>query len=65
MRCSHTLRPGGGLVPWALITGYGTPVFWLGFALPIPWVFGAARLALLVADWRRLVLSAKKEISHA
>jgi hypothetical protein len=29
-------------------------VFWLGFALPIPWVLGAARVALLVAAWRRL-----------
>lgn len=29
-------------------------VFWLGFALPIPWVLGAARVALLVAARRRL-----------
>ena len=45
-------------------------VFWLGFALPIPWVLGAARVALLVAAWRRFrgpqpTSSNPKEISHA
>ena len=45
-------------------------VFWLGFALPIPWVLGAARLALLVAAWRQLrgpqpTSPNSKEISHA
>ena len=45
-------------------------VFWLGFALPIPWVLGAARVALLLAAWRRLrgpqpASSTAKEISHA
>ena len=45
-------------------------VFWLGFALPIPWVLGAARVALLVAAWRRLrgpqpTSPNSKEISHA
>ena len=44
-------------------------VFWVGFALPIPWVLGAARLALLVAAWRRLrsprLVSTKEEIPHA
>jgi hypothetical protein len=29
-------------------------VFWLGFALPVPWIVGAARVALLTAAWRRL-----------
>lgn len=29
-------------------------VFWYGFALPIPWLVGAARLALLVAAARAL-----------
>ena len=29
-------------------------VFWLGFALPIPWIIGVARVALLAAAWRRL-----------
>ncbi len=45
-------------------------VFWLGFALPIPWVLGAARVALLIAAWRRLrgpqpTSPNSKEISHA
>ena len=45
-------------------------MFWLGFALPIPWVLGAGRVALLVAAWRRLrepqpTSPNSKEISHA
>ena len=45
-------------------------VFWLGFALPIPWVLGAARVALLVAAWRQLrgpqpASANSKEIPHA
>ena len=45
-------------------------VFWLGFALPIPWVLGAGRVALLIAAWRRLrrpqpTSPNSKEISHA
>ena len=45
-------------------------VFWVGFALPIPWVLGAARLALLAAAWGRLrgpgpTSTDSKEIAHA
>jgi hypothetical protein len=45
-------------------------VFWVGFALPIPWVLGAARVALLAAAWPRLrgprpTSSTSKEITHA
>jgi hypothetical protein len=45
-------------------------VFWLGFALPIPGILGAARVVLLVAAWRRLrgpepTSANLKEISHA
>jgi len=29
-------------------------VFWLGFALPIPWLFGVARAALLAFAWKSL-----------
>jgi hypothetical protein len=29
-------------------------VFWFGFALPIPWVIGAVRVALLASAWRSL-----------
>ena len=29
-------------------------VFWLGFALPIPWLLGAARVVLLLVGWRSL-----------
>src|SRR5688572_18845919 len=28
--------------------------FWLGFALPIPWLLGAARVVLLLLDWKSL-----------
>ena len=41
---------------WAVISAGLLPieaVFWLGFALPIPWLLGAARVVLLAAAWRR------------
>ena len=28
--------------------------FWLGFALPIPWLLGAARVVLLLLGWKSL-----------
>lgn len=30
-------------------------IFWVGFALPIPWLCGAARVGLVAASWRSLV----------
>lgn len=29
-------------------------IFWFGFALPIPWIFGIARAASLVLAWKSL-----------
>ena len=29
-------------------------MFWLGFALPVPWAFGVARVVLLALAWREL-----------
>ena len=29
-------------------------VFWLGFALPVPWAIGVARVVLLLVAWRDL-----------
>ena len=29
-------------------------IFWLGFALPIPWIFGIARAAFLALAWKSL-----------
>ena len=29
-------------------------VFWIGFALPIPWILGVARVILVVLAWRSL-----------
>jgi hypothetical protein len=29
-------------------------IFWLGFAVPIPWLFGIARVVLLAASWSSL-----------
>jgi hypothetical protein len=29
-------------------------VFWIGFALPIPWLLGAARVILVLLGWRSL-----------
>jgi hypothetical protein len=34
-------------------------IFWVGFALPIPWAVGVARVALLAAGWRSLDASAR------
>jgi hypothetical protein len=61
-----TARP-AAVVTWAYAAGFGlstVPVStyllkrgslpWLGFALPIPWLLGAARVALVAAAWKRL-----------
>ena len=29
-------------------------VFWVGFALPIPWLLGAVRVVLIILAWRSL-----------
>ena len=29
-------------------------MFWFGFALPLAWLFGLARIALIAMTWRRL-----------
>jgi hypothetical protein len=29
-------------------------VFWIGFALPIPWLIGVARVVLITVSWRSL-----------
>ena len=29
-------------------------VFWIGFALPVPWLFGIARVALVALSWPEL-----------
>ena len=29
-------------------------VFWIGFALPVPWLFGVARVALVAVAWPEL-----------
>jgi hypothetical protein len=29
-------------------------IFWFGFALPIPWLLGAARIILLLQGWKSL-----------
>ncbi len=44
-------RRGGRAMNLALIPIEA--VFWLGFALPIPWLLGAARTLLVVASWVR------------
>jgi len=44
-------RRGGRAMNLALIPVEA--VFWLGFALPIPWLLAAARTVLVVASWAR------------
>lgn len=42
----------GGVLSLALLPLEA--VYWLGFALPIPWLLGAARVALVAAAWKHL-----------
>jgi hypothetical protein len=35
-------------------------VFWVGFALPVPWVIGFARAALILLAWRSLGRSTER-----
>ena len=35
-------------------------VFWVGFALPVPWVIGFARAALILLAWRSLSRSTEQ-----
>ena len=42
----------GGVLSLALLPVEA--VFWVGFALPIPWVIGVARAVLLALAWRSL-----------
>ena len=44
-------RRGGQAMNLALIPIEAA--FWLGFALPIPWLLGAARAGLILASWAR------------
>jgi hypothetical protein len=45
-------RKVGALLNLALLPVEAT--FWLGFALPLPWLVGAARVVLLAIAWRSL-----------
>jgi hypothetical protein len=38
----------------AVLTWAHVAAFWLGFALPIPWLFGIARAVLLAFAWKSL-----------
>jgi hypothetical protein len=47
----------GGSKAGALIAVALLPVeavFWVGFALPIPWLLGVARVVLIALAWRSL-----------
>jgi hypothetical protein len=55
------------VVTWVYAAGFGGTalpasvyllrVFWLGFALPFPWLAGAARAVLLATVWKSLAES--------
>lgn len=45
-------RRAGAVLNMALLPAEA--VFWIGFALPIPWLFGIARVALVSLAWREL-----------
>lgn len=40
-------------------------VFWLGFALPIPWLFGIARATLVALAWQELHRSRRQASAAA
>ena len=40
-------------------------VFWVGFALPIPWLFGIARVALVSLAWQELSGSRRQATAAA
>ena len=42
----------GGLINIVLLRVEA--VFWVGFALPIPWLVGIARAALVMSSWNSL-----------
>jgi len=48
-------RKVGALVNLALLPVEA--IFWLGFALPFPWLVGAARAVLIAIAWRSLTTS--------
>ena len=39
-------------------------VFWVGFALPVPWLFGIARVALVSLSWPGLNWTARTRVVH-
>ena len=45
-----TRRRGGAVSNLALLPAEA--VFWVGFALPMPWLFGIARVVLISQAWR-------------
>lgn len=46
------MRKGGAVLNLGLLPLEA--VFWIGFALPIPWLFGVARVALVALAWPEL-----------
>jgi len=40
-------------------------VFWIGFALPLPWLTGVARVAIVAGAWKSLSGSGKSHRAHA
>ncbi|MGH2604262.1 MAG: hypothetical protein ACRDJ9_33355 [Dehalococcoidia bacterium] len=42
----------GGVLGLALLPAEAA--FWYGFALPVPWLLGFARVILVIAAWRTL-----------
>lgn len=46
------MRKAGALLNLGLLPAEA--VFWIGFALPLPWLFGIARVALVALAWPEL-----------
>jgi hypothetical protein len=55
-------RKAGAVVNLALIPVEA--IFWVGFALPLPWLNGIARAGLLAAAWKSLAEGQSSEASE-
>lgn len=52
------MRKGGAVLNLGLLPLES--IFWIGFALPIPWLFGIARVALVALAWPGLLGSRRQ-----
>ena len=62
-RLLWTMRRAGAVLNLGLLPVEA--VFWIGFALPVPWLFGTARVVLVALAWPELSRSRRHATSAA